>query len=183
MPTFKDYPDFKPNLTPKQVFKLGSFGGTYFRDIKSDVTGKSYKGKNVIKKYPSDWFKGLDIGKKVISPKYDKKVNKYNAKCGSSLENWEKSGWIVKRDPYGWFQWYCHFYMGRRSKDDQRQIDRWKGVAGPKGRFKNNLMNKIIKSGKSFNDQSVSPVIRQVLQHWGYKLTKSHLESYKKSKK
>ena len=183
MPTFKDYPDFKPNLTPKQVFKLGSFGGTYFRDIKSDVTGKSYKGKNVIKKYPSDWFKGLDIGKKVISPKYDKKVNKYNAKCGSSLENWEKSGWIVKQDPYGWFQWYCHFYMGRRSKDDQRQIDRWKGVAGPKGRFKNNLMNKIIKSGKSFNDPSVSPVIRQVLQHWGYKLTKSHLESYKKSKK
>ena len=65
----------------------------------------------------------------------------------------------------------------------QRQIDRWKGVAGPNGRFKKNLMNKIIKSRKSFNDPSVSPVIRQVLQHWGYRLSKAHLESYKKSKK
>lgn len=27
---FKDYPDFTPNLTPKEIFKLGSFGGTYF---------------------------------------------------------------------------------------------------------------------------------------------------------
>ena len=67
MPTFKDHPDFKPNLTPKQVLKLGSFGGTYFRDIHSDITGKSYKGKTVIKKYPQDWFKGLNIDKKVIS--------------------------------------------------------------------------------------------------------------------
>lgn len=183
MPTFKDHPDFKPNLTPKQVFKLGSFGGTYFRDIHSDITGKSYKGKTVIKKYPSDWFKGLDVDKKIISSTYDKKVNKYGVKCGSSLENWEKSGWIISQDPYGWFQWYCHFYMGRRTKDDQRQIDRWKGVAGPNGRFKKNLMNKIIKSRKSFNDPSVSPVIRQVLQHWGYRLSKAHLESYKKSKK
>ena len=177
MPTFKDYPEFKPNLTPKQVFKLGSFGGTYFRDIKSDVTGKSYKGKTVIKKYPPDWFKGIDIEKKVISSEYDKKVNKYNAKCGSSLENWEKSGWIMKQDPYGWFQWYCHFYMGRRTKDDKRQIDRWLKLTGPNGRFRRNLMNKVIKSGKSFNDPSVSPVIRQVLQHWGYKLTLSDLKS------
>ena len=23
---FKDYPDFKPNLTPKQMFEMGSFG-------------------------------------------------------------------------------------------------------------------------------------------------------------
>ena len=72
--------------------------------------------------------------------------------------------------------------MGRRTNDDQRQIDRWLRLAGPKGRFRNNLMNKIIKSGKSYNDKSVSPVIRQVLQHWGYKLSKAHFDSYKKSK-
>lgn len=31
---FKDYPDFKPNLSPKQIFSLGTFGGTYWRPIK-----------------------------------------------------------------------------------------------------------------------------------------------------
>ena len=179
---FKDYPEFRPNLTPKQVLKMGSFGGTYFRDIHSSVTGKNYKGKTVIKKYPQDWFKGFDIDKKIVSGEYDKNVNKYKVKCGSSLDDWESKNWIIKQDPYGWFQWYCHFYMGRRTKDDQRQIDRWSKLAGPKGRFRRTLMNKIIKAGSDHNDFSISPVIRQVLQHWGYKLNKHDFESYKKSK-
>ena len=34
MVKFKDFPEFKPNLTPKQVLRMGSFGGTYFRNIK-----------------------------------------------------------------------------------------------------------------------------------------------------
>ena len=178
MVTFKDYPDFKPNLTPKQVLRMGSFGGTYFRDIKSKITGKKHSGKNAIKEYPKDWFKGINIDKKITSEEYDKNVNTYKVKCGSSLEAWEKSGWIVKKDPYGWFQWYCRFYMGRRTKDDERQIDRWLKLTGPKGRFKRSLMNKIIKEGKDYNDKSVSPVIRQVLQHWGYKLSKRDLEQY-----
>ena len=41
--TFSDYPDFTPNLTPKEMFQLGSFGGTYWRPIYSSVT------KNIIK--------------------------------------------------------------------------------------------------------------------------------------
>ena len=40
---FADYPRFKPNLSPKEIFHLGSFGGTYWRPIKSSITGKSYK--------------------------------------------------------------------------------------------------------------------------------------------
>ena len=60
--------------------------------------------------------------------------------------------------------------MGRRSSDDERQISRWSGVTGSKGRFKNQLINKI----KNFNgkveenvdNQNISPVIRQTLQHW-----------------
>ena len=182
MVKFNDYPEFRPNLTPKQVLRMGSFGGTYFRDIHSSVTGKNYKGKTVIKKLPDDWFKGIDIDKKITSGEYDKNVNKYKVKCGSSLEAWESSNWIVTQDPYGWFQWYCRFYVGRRTNDDRRQIDRWLKFAGPNGRFRRSLMNKVISSGKSFNDPSVSPVIRQSLQHWGYKLTKSHLDSYKKYK-
>jgi predicted transcriptional regulator len=41
-------------------------------------------------------------------------------------------------------------------------------------------MNEIIKKKKSFNDPSVSPVIRQVLLHWGYELTKKDFDAYKK---
>ena len=47
---------------------------------------KNYKSEDVISEYPKSWFKGMDI-KKVISSKYDKKVNKYGVKCGSSLED------------------------------------------------------------------------------------------------
>lgn len=176
MKTFKDYPEFKPNLSPAQVLKMGSFGGTYFRPIYSSVTEKHYKSDDVIKEYPKSWFKGIDIGEMVASPKYDKKVNNYKVKCGSDLEDWEKSGWMDKQDPYGWFQWYCRFYMGRRTDDDKRQIKRWLALTGPKGRFKNRLINMIKKKDSKYDDETISPVIRQTLQHWGYKLTSNDLK-------
>ena len=134
-------------------------------------------------KNPKSWFQGLDIEKEVISPDYDKKVNKYKVKCGSSLQDWESSGWIVKQDPYGWFQWYCRFYQGRRIDDDERQIQRWESLAGPNGRFRRRLMNMIIQKKKKYNDYSISPVIRQVLLHWGYELTSTDLQKYKRSSK
>ena len=180
---FPDYPDFTPNVSPEQVLRKGSFGGTYFRPIYSSVTGKKHTSKSVIQEYPKSWFKGYDIHKNVISKDYDKKINKYGVKCGSSLEDWENKGWITKQDPYGWFQWYCRFYRGRRTKDDQRQIDRWKKLAGPNGRFRTRLMNMLIREKKAFNDYTISPVIRQVLLHWGYELTKRDLTKYKSSKK
>ena len=172
MKTFKDHPEFKPNLSPHQILKMGAFGGTYFRPIYSSVTKKHYKSEDVIEEYPKSWFKGIDIEKMVTSSKYDKNVNKYGVKCGSDLEDWEKSGWMHKQDPYGWFQWYCRFYMGRRTDDDERQIKRWLALAGPNGRFKNRLVNMIKnKKGAKYDDASISPVIRQTLLHWGYQIT------------
>jgi hypothetical protein len=173
---------FKPNKTPKQVFKMGAFGGTYFRPIHSAVTGNDYTPNQSMRGLSKDWFKGLDMDKMVTSSTYDKNVNKYKVKCGSTLESWETSGWIDKQDPYGWFQWYCHYKKGRRTKDDERQIDRWLKLAGPSGRFRRTLMNKIIKNNTTYDDYSISPVIRQVLLHWGYELTKKDLDDYKKSK-
>jgi hypothetical protein len=176
MKTFKDYPEFKTNLKHHQILKMGAFGGTYFRPIYSSVTKKHYKSEDVIEEYPKSWFKGIDIEKMVISPKYDKKINKYGVKCGSDLEDWENSGWMDKQDPYGWFQWYCRFYMGRRTDDDKRQIKRWLALTGPKGRFKNRLLNMIKKKDGKYDDESISPVIRQTLLHWGYQITPGDLQ-------
>jgi hypothetical protein len=87
------------------------------------------------------------------------------------LDYWELKNWISAQDPYGWFHWYCRFYQGRRSIDDTRQISRWLNCCGPKGRWKNNIIRKIIQQEKEYDDFSVSPTIRQTLQHWGYELT------------
>jgi hypothetical protein len=102
---FLDYPNFRPNLTPKEVLQMGSFGGTYFRPITSSVTRQSYK--DVWKELPEDWLKGLNIKTQVASSTYSKSVNKYKEACGGDLEMWESSGWITSIDPYGWFMWYC----------------------------------------------------------------------------
>lgn len=170
---FDDYPDFKPNLTPRDIFKMGSFGGTYWRPIHSQITKKSHK--NVHKKYPSLWWK--DIPENFLSSTTcDVQKNKYKVNVGTSLEFWESKHWIKESHPYGWVHWYCDFYMGKRSADDERQISRWKGLAGPKGRFMRFLVTQILKKKTTWNDESVSPKIRQVLQHWGYKLTKKDFD-------
>lgn len=165
---FEDYPDFCPNLTPREMFKAGSFGGTYWRPIYSKVNKKNYK--NVHKKYPKGWWKNIPETH-LSSPDYDKDINKYKVKVGTSLEFWESKKWIESSHPYGWVHWYCDFYLGKRSSDDERQIARWKGLAGTNGRFMKFLVTQIQKKGGTYNDFSVSPKIRQVLQHWGYKLT------------
>ena len=180
---FRDYPEFRPNLTPAEVLRLGSFGGTYFRPITSGVTGERYTTKQVLAEFPKEWFDGLDVKSQLGSKTYDKHVNRYGVKCGGSLDMWESSGWISSIDPYGWFQWYCRFYLGRRSTDDERQIKRGLGVCGVKGRFRNQLIGKCARGGTSFDDERISPVIRQALQHWGYVLTKRDADKYVKLKK
>ncbi|XP_074625444.1 uncharacterized protein LOC141883760 [Acropora palmata] len=179
---FTDFPDFKPNMTPKEVLQAGSFGGTYFRPIYSSITGKKYSA-DVYKEFPADWFQGLNIKSQVTSAVYRSEVNTYKVKCGGSLEMWESSGWIHKQDPYGWFHWYCRFFLGRRTEDDSRQVDRWKKCAGDKGRWRNNLITKVVRSGCAYDNFGVSPVVRQTLQHWGYRLTKKDFDTYAKKVK
>jgi len=176
---FQDAPEFRPNLSPKEVLQLGSFGGTYFRPIHSSVTKKKY-GSEVWEELPKDWLEGLTVRTQVASIVYTESKNKYNVKCGASLEEWENSGWMREQDPYGWFQWYCRFYQGRRTEDDERQIGRWKKCAGEKGRWKNNLISKIAKAGVAFDNYGVSPVVRQTLQHWAYQLTSEDFDKEKK---
>lgn len=173
---FKDYPDFTPNLTPEQMFRLGSFGGTYWRPIYSSITKKNYKDQHL--EFPKSWWKGIPKNWLVTDFKdYDDSINKYKVQVGTTLEFWEDKDWITELDPYGWVQWYCRFYLGRRDeKEDKRQIKRWKNLAGKKGRFKNMLINMIKKKDTTYNDYTVSPNIRQTLQHWAYKITKEDLK-------
>ena len=64
---------------------------------------------------------------------------------------------------------------GELIDEDKRQIGRWRRLAGKKGRFKTRLINMIKARGAKFDDAKISPVIRQLLQHWGYRLTQKDL--------
>ena len=180
---FSDYPDFTPTLSPKTVLQLGSFGGGYFRDIVSKVNNVKYT--NVWQELPNDWLEGINTDTHVCSPVYNKKINRYQQNCGAKngksdpfgLEYWEMKSWINPQDPYGWFHWYTRFFRGRRSGDDRRQIDRWKKVCGERGRWKMNLIGKVLAKHSTYDDVTVSPVVRQTLQHWAYALTQ---EDFKK---
>jgi hypothetical protein len=174
---FADVPSFQPNMSPKEVLQSGSFGGGYFRPIYSAVLKQDCTG--VWKELPAVWIEGLDVEQHLASETYRTAVNKYKVNCGVKeskadsfgLLAWEKMGWIVAQDPYGWFHWYCRFYQGRRSEDDARQVGRWEKAAGPNGRWRQNLIAKCLKANRSYDDAKVSPVVRQTLQHWGYCLT------------
>ena len=139
--------DFRPNKTPIEVIKKGVFGGTYFRDIYSSVTNKwytnSWKTFNVLK----------DIDQKFhCSNYYDAGVNKYGVKCRTSLRFWKIKEWIHSIDSYGSFQWYFRYLLGRRSVDDKRQINRWKGIVT---RFKGKLVKMIKDPNNRFDDYSI----------------------------
>ena len=147
--------EFRPNISPVDVINKSAFGGTYFRDIYSCVTDKFYK---------DSWkeFKEIEnIDKKYYcSDFYDVNLNCYGIECRTSLRLWESKGWINEIDPYGWFQWYFRYLKGRRSRDDIRQIGRWKRIVN---RFVG-ILNKMFRNGKD------SPKIRHILLHCGYKI-------------
>ena len=114
--------NLSPNKTPIELIKEGAFGGTYLRDIYSSINEKWYKNSW------KEFVQLKNIGAKFYaSDYYDVNVNKC-VKCGTSLRFWENKGWINKIDPYGWFQWYFRYWLGRRSKDDKRQINRRKKI-------------------------------------------------------
>ena len=149
--------EFYPNISPVDLTKKGAFGGTYFRDIYSSVTGKFYK--NSWQEF--DELKSID-GKYYSSDFYDVKLNCYGVEFGTSLGFWESKGWINEMDPYGWFQWYFRYWKGRRSEDDPRQMNRWKRIVN---RFVG-ILNKMISKGKD------SKKLREILFHWCYEMKK-----------
>ena len=102
---------------------------------------------------------------------HDVSVNKYGFKCKTFLRVWENKGWINEINPYHWFQWYFRYWLGRRSKDDERQINRWKENVS---RFRGKLVKIIKDVGNKLDDYSISPKIRQILLDWVYELTEKY---------
>lgn len=139
-------PEFKPQLTPKEMLDLGIFGGAYFAD----------GGLDAYAEFPKSWFIKVKF-----SPDLNqhKELNYFNVLASQSREEWQKKGWIRKDDPRGWFQWYCRYYLGRRHEDDARQIKRWQ-----------NLTRHVhqIGGGCRAGDMTCRPRQRQAVLHWAY---------------
>jgi hypothetical protein len=135
---------FKPELTPKQMLALGVFGGVYMRDC--------------VKEFPNDWFAKAKFQKKGIYTR-DPELNLFKVNASQPLSVWRKNGWIYKDDPRGWFQWYCRYYIGRRSPDDERQIRRWRAIRRHIAQIKKNC-----RAG----DLLCRPIQRQAVLHWAY---------------
>ena len=87
--------------------------------------------------------------------------NCFKINSGLSRIEWINRGWITKEDPFGWFQWYCRYTMGRRIANiNNIQIKRWKAF-GPRhiGGIKANCEPKNI---------DCRPRQRQALLQWAY---------------
>lgn len=123
-PMGRDFaPDFKPELTPKEMLALGVFEGHYLNDCRAE--------------FPADWFETAKLSPR----KADAALNCFQIKSRMSLSEWQKRGWIVGPDPRGWFQWYCRYYAGRRIPAvDSIQIARWKAFKRHKIQLERNCI-------------------------------------------
>lgn len=141
-----DYPEFKPELSPHEMLKMGIFEGKYLNDC--------------VQEFPAEWYKdALKLGK-LCSKNANVSINYFKIKSRQPLSIWRENRWIYGDDVRGWFQWYCRFYIGRRDPNvDQLQINRWKSFKRHKGA--------IMKNCKP-NDLSCRPKQRQALLQWAY---------------
>lgn len=135
-------PEFKPELTPKEMLKLGVFGGKYMTDCTDE--------------FPKDWFTNAKLSPKVK----DVSLNYFKVDASMPLSFWKEKGWIYHEDPRGWFQWYCRYYMGRRiPPEDERQIKRWKAIKRHISAIEKNC---------SPLDLDCRKKQRQAVLHWAY---------------
>lgn len=139
-PEGKNFHDgFQPDLTPRQMLALGVFGGKYMTDCRDE--------------FPASWFTRARL-----SPdRPDAGLNFFGVNASEPLSVWRKKGWIYHEDPRGWFQWYCRYYMGRRSVDDERQVRRWRAIHRHVAQVRANCRR---------GDLSCRPRQRQALLHW-----------------
>jgi hypothetical protein len=135
------HPDFRPQLTPKQMLELGVFGGKYMTDCGDE--------------FPGDWFDNA----KLCHERHDPDLNYFGINASQSLAVWRAKGWLYHEDPRGWFQWYCRYFLGRRCLDDARQIGRWRAARRHLAQLEKHCRR---------GDLSCRRKQRQALLHWAY---------------
>jgi hypothetical protein len=141
-PTGRNFdPEFRPQLTPAEMLRLGVFAGKYMTDCR--------------KEFPKSWFAKAKLAGKTR----DVSLNYFGVDASQPLSEWRKKGWLYREDPRGWFQWYCRYYMGRRMQDDARQIKRWKQMTRHIAQLKKHCEP---------GDPHCRPRQRQALLHWAY---------------
>ena len=134
-------PEFKPDLTPAEMLRLGVFCGKYITDCRRE--------------FPKSWFTRAKLAPKTR----DCSLNFFGVDASQPLSVWRNKGWIHPDDPRGWFQWYCRYYSGRRSPDDLRQIGRWRAVRRHVAQLKKHCKPR---------DLNCRRRQRQALLHWAY---------------
>jgi len=134
-------PEFKPELTPREMLELGVFGGKYMTDCREE--------------FPADWFANA----RLCHEEHRSELNYFLINASKPLWYWKAKGWIYEEDPRGWFQWYCRYYRGRRCPDDERQIRRWKAMRRHIAQIKKHCVP---------GDLSCRRRQRQALLHWAY---------------
>ena len=134
-------PDFRPELTPKEMLALGVFGGRYMTDCRAE--------------FPADWFRHA----KLCHERHDPALNFFGVNASQPLATWRTKEWIYEEDPRGWFQWYCRYWLGRRCPDDERQIRRWCAIQRHVAQLRKACRRR---------DLTCRPRQRQALLHWAY---------------
>ncbi len=134
-------PEFKPELTPKEMLELGVFGGKYMTDCQAE--------------FPAEWFEHARMDPQQHNPD----LNFFGVNASKPLSYWRMKGWIHPDDPRGWFQWYCRYYLGRRCADDERQIKRWCAMTRHIAQIKKNCPPGNLNCRRKQ---------RQALLHWAY---------------
>lgn len=133
--------EFKPELTPGEMLRLGVFGGKYLTDCRDE--------------FPAEWYRDAKL-----SPlKRDHRLNFFGVAASKPLSYWKEKGWLHPDDPRGWFQWYCRYFLGRRHEDDARQVKRWVNMRRHISQLKRNCVS---------GDLLCRPGQRQALLHWAY---------------
>jgi hypothetical protein len=142
-PTGRNFdPEFRPQLTPKEMLQLGVFCGKYMTDCRRE--------------FPPSWFSRA----KLSTAGRDCTLNFFGVNASQPLSEWRRKGWIHPDDPRGWFQWYCRYYLGRRmAEEDARQIKRWKAMRRHVAQ---------IERSPEPGDLTSRRRQRQALLHWAY---------------
>ena len=76
-------PEFLPQLTPRELLRLGIFGGKYMTDCRDE--------------FPGEWFTGA----KLAPDRRDPSINFFEVNASQPLSVWRAKGWIHPDDPRG----------------------------------------------------------------------------------